>query len=107
MDATQVLVTIITTLGTSGALVLLINGAVRYFNGSAGRERARNTTMKDQRNEAWKDAERERDRAELEALNRRRTEEYTSRVRRFCTEQHGTDPDEFPTWPPLLKELPK
>lgn len=107
MDSTQLLITVITTLGTSGGLVLLINGLVKYFNGSAGRERARNTTMKDQRNEAWKDAERERDRAELEALNRRRTEEYTSRVRRFCTEQHGTDPDDFPKWPPLLNELPK
>ncbi|MGO4143809.1 hypothetical protein AB4Y77_01880 [Paenarthrobacter sp. YAF11_1] len=97
MDTNQLLATVFTTLGTSGALLWLVKGAVKFFDGTAGRERIRNKSMKDQRNE-------ERDRAEREALNRRRTEEYASRLRRFCTEEHGTDPDEFPRWPQLVKE---
>lgn len=74
MDSAQLLVAVFGVLGSSGALVVIVNGAIKYFNGTAGREKARNATMKTQRNEAWADAERERDRADREARNRRKTE---------------------------------
>lgn len=113
MDSTQLLITIVTTLGTSGALTILITGIVKYFNGSAGRERIRNTTLKDQRNEAWADAEKERSRADREqaradreARNRRLTEEYASQLRRDCTE-HGMTPQELRPWPHLESDPPK
>lgn len=108
MDSTQVLVGVFGILGSSGALVVIVNGAVKYFNGSAGREKARNVSMKEQRNEAWADAERERDRADSalkradrEARNRRKTEEYASELRRDCTEHGAT---ELRPWPALETE---
>ncbi|WP_314325425.1 hypothetical protein [Paenarthrobacter ilicis] len=110
MDSTQLLVTLIGAGGGGAALLALINGLVKYLTGAAGRERIRNTTLKDQRNEAWADAEKERDRADKEqaradreARNRRRTEEYASQLRRDCTE-HGMGEQELRPWPQLEKE---
>ena len=100
MDSTQLLVTVLGTLGGSGALLALVNGLMKYFSGAAGRERIRNVSLKDQRNEAWADAEKERDRAECEARNRRRIEEYASQLRRDCTE-HGVTDKELRPWPKL------
>ena len=102
MDSTQILVTVLGTLGGSGALLALVNGLMRYFSGAAGRERIRNVSLKDQRNEAWADAERERQRADIEAYNRRLTEEYASQLRRDCTE-HGVTDKELRPWPTLKK----
>jgi hypothetical protein len=101
MDATQAAVAIMTA-GGGVFLVALVNGLGKYFSGAAGRERARNTSLKDQRNEAWADAERERERADREAHNRRLTEEYASQLRRDCTE-HGMQPHELRPWPTLKK----
>jgi len=102
VDSTQILVTVLGTLGGSGALLALVNGLMRYFSGAAGRERIRNVSLKDQRNEAWADAERERQRADIEAYNRRLTEEYASQLRRDCTE-HGVTDKELRPWPTLKK----
>lgn len=102
MDSTQILVAGFGILGSSGALVVLVNGAVKYFNGTAGRQRLRNVGMKEQRNEAWADAERERNRADLEAHNRRLIMEYASELRRDCTE-HGVTDRELRPWPELKK----
>ncbi|WGM21874.1 hypothetical protein QEH68_06785 [Paenarthrobacter sp. OM7] len=117
MDSTQLLVTLIGAGGGGAALLALINGLIKYLSGSAGRERIRNTTLKDQRNEAWaerdkawKEVAEERKRADLsdaradrEARNRRRTEEYASQLRRDCTE-HGMAAEELRPWPQLEKE---
>ncbi|WP_422758299.1 hypothetical protein [Paenarthrobacter sp. C1] len=107
MDTTQLLVTLVGAGGGGAALLALINGLIKYFSGSAGRERIRNTTLKDQRNEAWADAEKERARADREqaradreARNRRLTEEYASQLRRDCTE-HGMTQQELRPWPTL------
>jgi O-methyltransferase involved in polyketide biosynthesis len=106
MDSAQLLVAVFGVLGSSGALVVIVNGVVKYFNGTAGRERARNISMREQRNEAWADAERERCRADLEAYNRRLTEEYASQLRRDCTE-HGMTDKELRDWPVLKKPPPE
>ncbi|MET4095101.1 hypothetical protein [Arthrobacter sp. UYCu712] len=105
MDGTQILVAVLGVVGSSGFLVALVNGVVKVANGTAGRERIRNISMKEQRNEAWADAERERDRADLEAHNRRLTEEYASELRRDCTE-HGMSGRELRPWPKLKKPPP-
>lgn len=110
MDSTQLLVTLIGAGGGGAALLALINGLIKWISGSAGRERIRNTTLKDQRNEAWADAEKERDRADREqaradreARNRRLTQEYASELRRDCTE-HGMQAHELRPWPVLEKD---
>lgn len=106
MDTTQLIVAVLGSAGVSAFLVALVNGAVKYFNGTAGRERVRNVGLKDQRNEAWKDAERERERADLEAHNRRLIMEYASALRRDCTE-HGVTDKELRPWPELKKPPPE
>jgi hypothetical protein len=102
MESTQLVAAILGSAGVSAFLVAVVNGAVKFFNGTAGRERIRNISLKDQRNEAWADAERERERADIEAYNRRVTEEYASQLRRDCTE-HGVQLQELRPWPTLKK----
>jgi hypothetical protein len=105
MDATQAAVAIMTA-GGGVFLVALVQSLGKYFSGAAGRERVRNTSLKEQRNEAWADAERERERADREAHNRRLTEEYASQLRRDCTE-HGVPDQELRPWPTLKKPPPE
>lgn len=100
MDATQILVAVLGLIGSSGFLVAAVNGAVKVHNGTAGREKVRNAGLKEQRNEAWHDAEKERNRADREAGNRRVTEEYAAQLRRDCI-LHGMQNDELRPWPEL------
>jgi hypothetical protein len=74
MDAAtqQLIGTIITTLGTSGGLVLLINGLIKWLSGFSHRERVRNTNLAA--------------RAEKEANKRRAAEEHVSILRRQIRE---------------------
>lgn len=106
MDSTQLLVSVFGILGSSGALVVIVNGAVKYFSGTAGRERARNISMREQRNEAWADAERERDARDRADRNRNRMADYASGRRRDLIE-HGVDPGDIPDWPKLETEPPQ
>jgi hypothetical protein len=107
MDSTQqLLIAVFGVVGSSGALVVLVNGVVKYFNGTAGRERIRNMGMKEQRNEAWAEAKRSDARADREAHNRRLLEEYASQLRRDCTE-HGVTDVELRPWPVLKKPPPE
>lgn len=111
MDS-QFWITIVGAGGGGAAFLALVNGAIKYFNGAAGRERIRNASLTTQRNEAWADSEKERDRADREqiradreARNRRLTEEYASQLRRDCTE-HGMQAHELRPWPTLEKPPP-
>lgn len=112
MDTAQILSTVLGSAAVSAFFVALVNGTVKYFNGTAGRERIRNTGLRQQRNEAWADAEKERDRADRmqeradrEARNRRLTEEYASQLRRDCT-AHGMTDAQLRPWPQLEKPPP-
>jgi hypothetical protein len=113
MTTGQVLIAILGA-GTGGAaLMALINGIIKWLNGSAGRERARNADLRTQRNEAWKDAEAERGRADTaqaradrEARNRNRVADYAAGLRRDCME-HGMNPSELRPWPALEPEPPQ
>jgi hypothetical protein len=59
MDSAQLLVTVLGAGGGGAALLALINGFWKWANGSAGRERDKNTDLVSQR----KNAIRERDQA--------------------------------------------
>lgn len=108
MDTPQIIITILGA-GTGGAILTsVVNAFIKFFSGTAGREKVRNADMKTQRNEAWADAERERaradteqERADREARNRRKTEEYASALRRDCTEHGATT---LRSWPKLETE---
>ncbi|MET3349655.1 UNVERIFIED_ORG: hypothetical protein ABID57_001327 [Arthrobacter sp. UYEF1] len=117
MDSTQqIWAAVLASTGLFTFLGVVANGVIKHVNGTAGRERIRNTGLKQQRDEAWAllreerrltKAERERGdesdaRADLEAHNRRLTEEYASQLRRDCTE-HGMTDRELRPWPVLKK----
>jgi hypothetical protein len=117
VDSTQqIWAAVLASTGLFSFLGLVANGIIKHVNGTAGRERVRNTGLKQQRDEAWAlvrterargDSERDRAdeadaRADLEALNRRRIQEYASELRRDCT-AHGVTDKELRPWPVLKK----
>jgi len=139
MDSSQqIWAAVLSSAGLFTFLGVVANGVIKHVNGTAGRERIRNTGLKQQRDEAWalvreerklsqeakaaadkavREAQtaadgavkEERDRADaadaradIEAFNRRLTEEYASQLRRDCTE-HGVTDKELRPWPALRK----
>jgi hypothetical protein len=113
VDTAQIIIAILGA-GTGGAILTsLVNGLLKYWTGTTGRERARNADMRTQRNEAWQDAEAERGRANIaqaradrEARNRNRVADYAAGLRRDCME-HGVNPSELRPWPALEAEPPQ
>lgn len=86
MDTAQLLVTILGAGGGGAALLALINGLLKWLNGSAGRERDKNTDLIAQRRKAIEEreaAERARDEADGD---RRAAYEYASQLRRQLIE---------------------
>lgn len=110
MDSTQqIWATVLSSAGLFTFLGVVANGVIKHVNGTAGRERIRNTSLKQLKDEAWallreerKRADASDARADLEAYNRRLTEEYASQLRRDCTE-HGVTDTELRPWPVLKK----
>lgn len=95
MDSAQLLVTVLGAGGGGAALLALINGVFKWLNGSAGRERDKNTSLVEQRKNAIQDrdvAERERDEADKK---RRSAFEYASLLRRQLIEA-GLEPVPIP-----------
>ena len=109
MDSTQTFIVAIISAGGGVVVLEIVKGFIKVLNGAAGRERVRNTSMKDQRDEALAMVRAERKRADdadkladVEAYNRRRTEEYASRLRRDLIE-HNVPEAALPPWPTLRK----
>ncbi|MGL3804731.1 hypothetical protein ACSYDW_01400 [Paeniglutamicibacter sp. R2-26] len=110
MDTPQFIITILGA-GTGGAILKsIVSACIKFFSGTAGREKVRNADMRTQRNEAWADAERERARADasqvradMEARNRNRLADYAAALRRDCME-HGVTPPALRPWPDLETE---
>jgi hypothetical protein len=105
----QIWAAVLSSAGLFTFLGIVANGVIKHVNGTAGRERIRNTGLKQQRDEAWALVREERDRADeadtradLEAHNRRLIMEYASALRRDCTE-HGMEDRELRPWPTLKK----
>jgi hypothetical protein len=91
MDSAQLVVTVLGAGGGGAALLALINGFYKWLNGSAGRERDKNTSLVSQRKNAIQErdaAERERDDADKK---RREAFEYVSLLRRQLIEA-GLEP---------------
>jgi hypothetical protein len=111
-NAAQLVAAVLGSAAVTSVLGVLANGLVKYFNGTAGRERTRNTGLKEQREDALRrerqamaNADRSDARADREAHNRRLTEEYASGLRRDLTEL-GVPPERIRPWPELRKLPP-
>lgn len=101
MDGAQLFVTLIGAGGLGAVLLAITNGVIKWVNGSASRERTRNTDLLSQRTHAIEErnqAVRDRD---AEAVKRRLIEEYASALRRQLIE-NGLAPG---AWPDLEKTL--
>ncbi|MDQ0854770.1 hypothetical protein QFZ79_002881 [Arthrobacter sp. V4I6] len=112
MDSTQLAAAVLGSAAVTSVLGVLANGLVKYFNGTSGRERTRNTGLKEQREDALRrerqataNADRSDARADVEAHNRRLTEEYASGLRRDLTEL-GVPAAALRPWPALKKPPP-
>ena len=106
MEPAQIVITLLGA-GTLGAMFTsIVNGVIKYANGTSGRDRVRNADMRTQRNEAWADAERERNRATRADRNRGRLAEAASRYRRMLIEDPCIDLMSIPPWPDLEPEPP-
>lgn len=112
-NATQLVAAVLGSAAVTSVLGVLANGLVKYFNGTAGRERTRNTGLKEQREDALRrerqaiaNGDRSEARADREAHNRRLTEEYASGLRRDLIER-GVPEDALPPWPALKKPPPE
>lgn len=107
MDSTQqIWAAVLSSAGFFTFLGIVATGIGKHINGTAGRERIRNMGMKEQRNEAWAEASRADARADREAYNRRRTEEYASGLRRDLLER-GVPEEQLREWPELKKPPPE
>lgn len=85
----QTLVTVATVLGIPSVLALITKGIWQQFTGRAGRERQRNS-------EYLARSIRDAERADIEAMKRRKTQEYASELRRQAIEE-GFEPLPWPT----------
>lgn len=107
MDTAQIVMTLLGA-GTLGAILTsIVNGTIKHVSGTAGRERTRNADMRTQRNEAWADAERERDARERADRNKGRALDYAAQCRRKLIEAQCVDAAEIPPWPTLESEPPQ
>jgi hypothetical protein len=94
-NAIQIVAAVLGSAAVTSVLGVLAKGLVDVVKGTAGRERLRNAGLKEQREDALRrerkakaDGDRSDALADLEAYNRRLTEEYASAIRRDCTELH-------------------
>lgn len=106
MDGTQALVAVLGAGGLGAALLALVNGLVKWLNGSYGRQRAKSADLVKQRDDAYARAQRAEDRADeadaradREALERRRMSEYASELRRILIESGHATVEDLPPFP--------
>ena len=102
MPQAQLWVTILGAGGGGAILLAIIKAVVDFANGSAGREKQRNTDLVTQRNNAVRERDNANAAVDLEARKRRKTEEYASSLRRQLIENGLTPGD----WPGLDMTLP-
>lgn len=105
MDTAQVWTAILGGLGAAGVLGTLAKGFVKQWNGSYSRERGRNADIVRQRDDAYartlaleQQADHADARADFEARERRRAQEYASELRRDLVER-GVPPTDLRPWP--------
>lgn len=86
MEPAEFLVTIIGAGGGGAILLSLIRGLSSWLSGGAGRERVRNASFAEQRNNAVIARGEMAEERDAEATKRRKTEEYASLLRRQLIE---------------------
>ena len=100
MDTAQTLVTVFSSTAVMGVLTIIVQALIKYANGSAGREKARNTDIRTQLANAVLEAEKARDDRDDADTRRRKTAEYASALRRQLIENGHTPA----AWPEDLGE---
>lgn len=105
MDSSQWWATVFGVGGIGAILLTGVKGLMDWLNGKHGREKARNRDVLDQRNDAWAERDRERERADKEraradreATRKRQISEYASTLRSMLIEL-GVDHKDLPPWP--------
>ncbi len=86
MDAAQLVITIMASGGGGAALLAMINGLWKWINGSASRERSKNTDLNNQRVNAIKERDQALDERDLADRRKRDAYEYASALRRQLRE---------------------
>lgn len=101
MDSAQLVATIMGAGGGGAVVLLLVKGVLNWLNGSAGRERSRNTSLEAQRVKAIED--RDAANRKMDAVNIKffQIRDYASQLRRQLIEA-GITPGE---WPDLDKTV--
>lgn len=109
MDNATLIATLVGAGGLGAALLELVRGFSRWSNGTAAREKSRNADLVTQRNDAWEERDRQSDRADklqqradTEARNRNRAQDYAARLRRMLIEA-GVESTMIPADPPYVK----
>jgi hypothetical protein len=95
MDSAQLLVTVLGAGGGGAALLALINGFWKWANGSAGRERDKNTDLVSQRKNAIRERDQANDERDESDRQKRSAFEYAARLRRQLIEA-GLEPIPMP-----------
>lgn len=98
MDSAQFWITALGAGGLGSFLIAAAKYTAQWLNGSAGREKARNADLKEQRDSAVTRADRLQEAADREARRRRLAQEHAGQLRHMLLE-HGVPPDELPPWP--------
>lgn len=98
MDTAEIWVAVLTAGGGGAILTGLANGLVKYFNGSAGREKGRNADLKAQRDDLYQRLLDAQHAADVESRRRRLAQEHAAGLRSMLLE-HGVPLAELPPWP--------
>ncbi|MBG6106627.1 hypothetical protein [Frigoribacterium sp. CG_9.8] len=101
MDVTQTVASYLGTAGGAAVLVALISGIFKQLSGASGRERAKNTSLEEQRRNAVVERDEANDRADDEFNKRRIREQALARANLLLT-QNGITPE---AWPDLEQTL--
>lgn len=91
----QVLVTVLSSLGVGGLLSVIAQAIAKRITGAGERERLRNTDIRVQLSEALRDKDAADERADREAMKRRKFAEALSAARRQLIEA-GLNPGAWP-----------
>lgn len=94
MDTAQLIVAILSAAGGGAALLALINGFIKWLNGSANRERLRNTGLIEQRMRAIEERDQALDERDDAERKKREAYEHASRLTRQLLEL-GVSPDHW------------
>lgn len=80
--------------GGGAALLALVTGLIKWLSGASGRERAKNTSLEQQRRDAIKDRDAMSDELDNETRKRRNAEEIAHRYRTLLISK-GIQPGEL------------